>query len=116
MLTRFRIEVEEETADEAVAALSKYERLLHLTEMGRYDAWTVKVAPEEVYEGLRWDNPHDGEADFYNELLGRELREEVIEYDETIPGYRGRRVVALTRVDTRSRGNPKSLTEITSNS
>lgn len=40
--------------------------------------------------------------DFFNEQLGREVTDEVIEYDKALPGYRGRRVVQLRRIDTRS--------------
>lgn len=41
--------------------------------------------------------------DYFNEILGREVTDEVIEYDSGLPGYKGRRVVQFKRVDTRSR-------------
>lgn len=41
------------------------------------------------------------DRDFYNEQLGREVTYEVIEYDASLPGYKGRRVVQFRRVDTR---------------
>lgn len=44
------------------------------------------------------------ERDFFNEHLGREVTDEVIEYDPELPGYKGRRVVHFKRIDTRHYG------------
>lgn len=122
MLRRFRIEVEEETAEQCVAALWKYEHALVLQEVRRYrDLWPITLmaasqpqSSDEPIEHIEadveeeyptpdqpWDTSRDGRH-WYNDQLGREVTEEVIEYDESIPGYRGRRVVAFVRVDMRS--------------
>lgn len=122
MLRRFRIEVEEETAEQCVEALWKYEHALMQQEVRRYrDGWPVTLAAAEQTgqrgEPLEEMEAHTAEEEYptpdqpwsdgvgsrqrYDEQLGRELHEEVIEFDEGIPGYRGRRVVSLTRIDTR---------------
>jgi hypothetical protein len=110
MLTRFRIEVEEQTVAEAVEALTKYEHALQCAEAGRYDAqWPVELTfdPGEPLEAAPskeaftcWDKPL-AEREWFNEELGREVTDEVIEFDPELPGYRGRRVVRLVRLDTR---------------
>lgn len=111
MLTKVRIEVEEETAEACVEALWKYEHAMQLAEARRFmDCWPVSVSsegpattPEEEY-GIREHPWSHGlvQRSFFNAQLGRELVEEVIEYDEGIPGYRGRRVVRFVRTDMRS--------------
>lgn len=118
MLTRFRIEVEEETAQDCVDALWKYEHALVQQEVRRYrHLWpvTLEGKPEPKKGELLEPISAEGEYPtpehpwehglvprwFYNELLGRELAEEVIEYDESLPGYRARRVVHFVRLDTR---------------
>lgn len=116
MLTKFRIEVEEETAEACVEALWKYEYEIQRAEAKRYhDLWPVEGGVRENPDGSHesWvednypkDHPwSDGVVprSYFNDELGRDLIEEVIEYDESIPGYRGRRVVRFDRVDTRSR-------------
>ncbi|MGH8896322.1 MAG: hypothetical protein ACRDZ4_04685 [Egibacteraceae bacterium] len=92
MLLRFRIEVLEGSADEAVAALTKYEHALHCVEMDRYDA-AIGVNPRTRLIP-RWSSTVVDRS-FFNEELGREITEEVIEYDNRNSGYRGRRVVHL---------------------
>jgi len=91
MLTRFRIEVEEQTADECVSALANYEQALVDDELRRYALLDADMANSDDELYLR----------AAAELLGREVTEEVISFDETIPGYRGRRVVHFRRVDGR---------------
>ena len=41
------------------------------------------------------------EREFFEMELGSELIEEVIEYDKTLPGWKGRRVVEYRRLDMR---------------
>lgn len=97
MLTRFRIEVE--GADSAAACeeqLAKYEHSLQVAEAERYGIAYGNVPTR--YEP--WETPAV-KRDFYNEQLGREVTDEVIEYDPSLPGYKGRRVVRFKRVDTR---------------
>jgi hypothetical protein len=112
MLTKIRIEVEEETAEACVEALWKYEHEIQTAEAKRYhDCWPVAGGVDESGEAWAEDNfpkNHpwsDGvvERSFFNGELGRELVEEVIEYDDGLPGYRARRVVKFIRVDMRSR-------------
>ena len=109
MLKRFRIEVEEQSIAETVEALSKYEHALQCAEAGRYDAqWPVELVsgPGEPLEAgpskeafTYWDKPRD-EREWFDEELGREVTDEVVELIE--PGlYKGRRVVQFTRIDTR---------------
>ena len=116
MLTRVRIEVEEESAEACVEALWKYEHAIQIAEARRYvHLWPVTVTasrssdpePEpvdaEVQYGIR-EHPWEDSVvprSFFNSELGRELVEEVIEFDEGLPGYRARRVVRFTRVDMR---------------
>jgi hypothetical protein len=102
MLKKLRIEVEESTAEECVEALSRYEHAIQQQEAKRfqylwppwadYDAVPIEDMPWKIGSAAR---------QFYDEELGREVKEEVIEYDATAPGYKGRRVVEFTRVDTR---------------
>ena len=117
MLTRVRIEVEEETAEACVESMAKYEHAIQQQEARRYRRWWPISAtldtrpggeshvntPEDGYPtpDHDWDDPL-AERDFYNEQLSREITEEVIEYDSSLPGYKGRRVVVFTRIDTRS--------------
>ena len=130
MLTRVRIEVEEDTAEACVEALSKYEHAIQLQEVRRYrDTWPITVTAQSVhrppYPGeyadpqptavlepitgaseyptpdQTWEAPLNVRT-FFNDELGREITEEVIEFDASLPGYRGRRVVAYKRLDTRS--------------
>ena len=109
MLTRVRIEVEEETAEACVEALWKYEHAIVQQEVRRFRAlWPVTGSSEHVNtddeEYPTPDHPWSdsvSERDWFNSSLGRELSEEVIEYDESIPGYKGRRVVRFVRIDTR---------------
>jgi len=112
MLTRVRIEVEEGTAEECVKALWKYEHAIQQQEARRYrDIWPVSGSsehvntPEEEYPTPDHDWTDDmAIRDFYNAQLGREVSKEVIEYDASLPGYRGRRVVRFVRTDMRERG------------
>jgi hypothetical protein len=111
MLTRFRIEVEEKTIAETIVALTKYEHALVATEAQRYWAqwphmYEVRGPDREAAElderstFTKWDL-ETGDRDFFIEELGLEITEEVIELLE--PGlYKGRRVVRLMRIDTRS--------------
>lgn len=85
MLTRIRIEVEEHSPEQCVRSLDKYENAVAAEEATRW-AFEGLPTPEGMYYG--------GE-------MGRELMEEVIEYDEGIPGYKARRVVRYSRLDTR---------------
>lgn len=125
MLTRVRIEVQEDTAEACVEALSKYEHAIQQQEARRYrDEWPVTVtvgdkipatkdqpayvATEESDPADEYPTPDQPWEDgldhrgFFNDHFGREITEEVIEFDATIPGYNGRRVIAFNRVDTRS--------------
>lgn len=118
MLTRIRIEVEgEDSAAACEEALTKYEHVIQVMEANRHGLLRKGNARGEeaaelaegqsVYEanilqahagwGVRVD-----ERGFYNEALGREVTDEVIEFVPDHPGYRGRRVVQYRRIDTRS--------------
>lgn len=101
MLRKLRIEVEEATPDECVETLTKYEHALQAQEAKRYGAY-FPVQSDDPPRRLdhTWDEQVDA-RDFFNSELGREVLEEVIEYDPSLPGYRGRRVVAFQRIDTR---------------
>lgn len=110
MLRKFRIEVEEESPDKCVETLTKYEHALQAQEVKRYASYFPVSATHEgidpVDEKRLNELDHDwnesiGARSFFNGELGREVVEEVIEYDPSLPGYRGRRVVAFTRIDTR---------------
>lgn len=102
MLRKFRIEVEEESPDRCVETLTKYEHALVAQEVKRYGDYFPQASGYDPRSKL--DHPWDDEVakrNFFNGELGREVIEEVIEYDPSLPGYKGRRVVAFTRVDTR---------------
>lgn len=100
MLTRFRIEVEEPTAEACVLTLTKYEHALQTAEARRYAFEALANGAPKFHA---WNDDLE-RRDFYNEQLSRELVEEVIEYDVSLPAYRGRRVVRFARLDTRSHG------------
>lgn len=109
-LRKFRIEVEEESPDKCVETLTKYEHALQTQEVKRYSAYFPVSAseqgtdPEDEERLGKLDHPWSDDVyqrNFFNGELGREVLEEVIEYDPSLPGYRGRRVVAFTRIDTR---------------
>jgi hypothetical protein len=88
MLTRVRFDVSgEDSAAATEAILDKYEAELMAFEAARFDLSFANGDWEDI-AGLR-------------ELLGREVNDEVIEFDPSLPGYKGRRVVQFRRVDTR---------------
>lgn len=104
MLTRFRIEVEESDATTCVESLDRYELMLHLAESSRYgllyaggDACELANEPFTVEQWVHGQS----RSSFHSEKLGREVTDEVIEFDVSLPGYRARRVVAFKRLDTR---------------
>ena len=117
MLTRIRIEVSgEDSARATEEALAKYEHVIHVAEASRHgllrkgsargeEALAVEEG-QSVYEAnllqlyAGWGVPVN-ERGFYGGELGREVTDEVIEYDPDLPGYKGRRVVQFRRVDTR---------------
>lgn len=124
MLTRVRIEVEESTAERCVEALWKYEHAIVQQEVRRFrDIWPITVtmseprSSEEPMQEIECvevteaeyptpDQPWSDSVEkrhWFNNELGREVTEEVIEYDESLPGYRGRRVVRFVRLDLRDR-------------
>jgi hypothetical protein len=99
MLTRIRIEVEgEDSAAACEEALTKYEHVVQLTEMGRHNRCSVDQ--ETLPQAWNWQQGITG-RNFFNSELGREVTDEVIEYDPSHPGYKGRRVVVFRRLDTR---------------
>ena len=101
MLKRIRIEVEEDSAEACVEALDKYEHSIQQQEAKRYhNLWPCDEEGLPPIEDLPWRIGVPARS-FYNEELGREIIEEVIEYDSGLPGYKGRRVVRYARVDTR---------------
>lgn len=114
MLTKFRIEVEEDSPDKCVETLTKYEHALQAQEVKRYAAYfpvSIRSDGEPTEDERRlgdldhtWDVGVQ-ERNFFNGEVGREVIEEVIEFDPNLPGYRGRRVVAFTRIDTRPRSH-----------
>lgn len=90
MLTRIRIEVEGcDSAQQVVDDLDKYEHSIQVTEAQR-----VRVAYDgkETLHADGWEVP-TVKRDFFNEQLGREITDEVIEKDKERAGYKGRRVV-----------------------
>jgi hypothetical protein len=99
MLKRFRIEVEAESPETAADELWKYEHVLQVAEAERYG---LGYTEQDFVVGFNFWAATIEERSFYNERLGREIHEEVIEYDPKLPGYRARRVVAFTRADNRS--------------
>lgn len=99
MLTRIRIEVEgEDSAAACEEALSKYEHVLQEAEINRFRSLNEVAVPK--VPATRWDTSIL-DRDFYNAYHGREVTDEVIEYDSSVPGYKGRRVVHFRRIDTR---------------
>lgn len=99
MLTKVRIEVEEPTPEACVEALNKYEHALQQQEAKRYHhLWPIDE--EEHIEDVPWTYGVAARR-FYNELLGREIVEEVIEFESGRLHYHGRRVVRYIRTDTR---------------
>lgn len=94
MLTRIRIEVsDEDSAAATEATLDKYEGELMAFEAGRFDLSFANCDWKDI-DGLR-------------ELLGREVTDEVIEYDASLPGYKGRRVVQFTRLNREPKAAPR---------
>lgn len=94
MLSRIRIEVsDEETAAACEEGLDAYEGSIQRLEAKRF-GFAVQYV-----DGGDW---HDSETTDYGDKLGREVTDEVLEYDPSIPGYKGRRVVQFRRLDTRS--------------
>lgn len=99
MLRKVRIEVEEPTPEACVDALNKYEHAIQQQEAKRFHhLWPIDE--EDHIEDVPWSYGVSARR-FYNELLGREIVEEVIEYDSGGPYYKGRRVVRYVRIDTR---------------
>jgi len=100
---------DEDSAAATEAALTKYEHALQITEAQRFGVGAQPIgAPKRVTDG--WQKAV-AERDFYNSELGREVTDEVIEYDASLPGYKGRRVVCFKRFDTRDGAKPKIPTE-----
>lgn len=96
MLKRVRIEVEgEESAAATEMALTKYEHALQVVECQRFDVggMTETVHAHNHPEPIRIE-------------LGRQVTDEVIEFDPSLPGYKGRRIVKFTRLDTRMTDPP----------
>jgi hypothetical protein len=92
MLTRIRIEVSDEDSAAATSeALDCYEQAITQAEAGRF----------MLDPGLADDMPNDLPR-YRADHLGREVTDEVIEFDPGLPGYKGRRVVQFRRIDTRS--------------
>lgn len=119
MLKRFRIEVEEVSPAECVEALDRYEHALHQQEARRYRwQWPVTLGsidddpgkPKNADPAEEYPTPDqpwaESERLYYEDWLGREVTEEVIEYDPALPGYKGRRVVSFKRIDTRRDSMP----------
>lgn len=94
MLTRIRIEVEgEDSAAACEEALTKYEHVLQEIEMTR---WALHKDSDSFSASHPWPKSVVSRS-FYNGELGREVTDEVIEYDPSQPGYKGRRVVQFKR-------------------
>lgn len=101
MLKKIRIEVEEDSAEACVETLSKYEHAIQQQEAKRYQyLWPCNEEGLPPIEDLPWKIGVAARL-FYNGELGREIKEEVIEFDPTLPGYKGRRIVEYVRIDTR---------------
>jgi len=105
MLTRIRIEVsDEDSAAATEQALDRYEAALHTQEAFRFGF----IAPEP----WEWGKLRAADQKILaSEDLGREVSDEVIEYDASLPGYKGRRVVCFRRLDTRGAAKPKAPSE-----
>lgn len=104
MLKRFRIEVEEVDATTCVESLNRYEGVLHMVECCRYGLlYAGGEMCEPANEPFTVPQWVDGESrsTFSSDKVGREVTDEVIEFDASLPGYKARRVVQFTRVDTR---------------
>lgn len=101
MLIKVRIEVEEDSAEKCVETLSKYEHAIQQQEAKRFQyLWPCTSEGLPPIEDHAWKIGVAARC-FYEEELGREVVEEVIEYDSTLPGYKGRRIVRYSRLDTR---------------
>jgi hypothetical protein len=106
MLTRIRIEVEgADSAAACEAELTKYEHAMQVTEAQRFGIGyeshqTDQGASQSSAQHCPWEVSVES-RDFYNPQLGREVTDEVIEYDSSLPGYKGRRVVQFKRIDMR---------------
>jgi hypothetical protein len=101
MLRKVRIEVEEHSAEACVEALNKYEHAIQQQEAKRYQhLWPVDEEGHPPIEDVPWKFGVAARR-YYDDLLGREIREEVIEFDPLLPGYRGRRIAIYDRIDTR---------------
>lgn len=99
MLKKIRIEVEEPTPEACVEALNKYEHAVQQQEAKRFHhLWPIDE--EEHIEDVPWSFGVSARR-YYNDLLSREIEEEVIEYDSGGPSYLGRRVIIYRRLDTR---------------
>lgn len=97
LLTRIRIEVSDEASTAAVTnELDRYERAVMASEAMRHGRKLPQSA-HEVLDRTCELRPDPDLADF----LGREVTDEVIEYDASLPGHKGRRVVRFKRLDTR---------------
>ena len=117
MLKRVRIEVEgEESAAATEMALTKYEHALQVVECQRFDVGGMTETvhahnhPEPI-RTFRTDRPvfkgwNDTGRDYADFELGRQVTDEVIEFDPSLPGYKGRRIVKFTRLDTRMTDPP----------
>ncbi len=109
MLTRIRIEVEEPSARDCQDALDDYEAPVLYHELWRYGIEVgaddhIDAGLQEALAELGVNAPPPAIIATANALLGREITEEVIELrDEAGEGasYGARRVVRLTRIDTR---------------
>ena len=98
MLTRIRIEVSDEASTAAVTdELDRYERAITGSEATRFG----RKLPQSEHELLSRTSPLRADPDL-GAFLGREVTDEIIEYDASLPGYKGRRVVQFKRLDTRS--------------
>ena len=99
MLRKVRIEVEEPTPTACVEALDKYEHAIQQQEAKRFHhLWPIDE--EDHIEDVPWTYGVAARR-FYNDLLSREIVEEIIEFDSGGPHYKGRRVVRYDRIDTR---------------
>ena len=99
MLKKIRIEVEEHSPEACVDSLNKYEHAIQQQEAKRYHhLWPIDE--EDHIEDVPWSYGVNARR-YYNDLLGRVIMEEVIEYASDGTYYKGRRVVHYERVDTR---------------
>lgn len=85
MLTRIRIEVSDEDSAAATSqALDRYETALMDAEAARFEL-------DGTDETVTGPNGHPQFAESHDVALGREVTDEVIEYDRKAGTYRGRR-------------------------